>query len=192
MLSFIILGASFVLVGRNYTLHERQETLESNALELSRLASAYASEGALDGWSFRIVLSSIAQSTGNHCFLANTGGVIVTCSAGTMNSASAVYCSPEEKGEAADRKFCRFLRGLGLTDVMVMPHYQDNKDSTVDGLRLYEDITAPDSMGRKITVLCDGSYILKEKGVQTLYGEAYLMKDGVMTPLCRDGESIVL
>ena len=120
------------------------------------------------------------------------GGVIVTCSAGTMNSASAVYCSPEEKGEATDRKFCRFLRGLGLTDVMVMPHYQANKDSTVDGLRLYEDITAPDSMGRKITVLCDGSYILKEKGVQTLYGEAYLMKDGVMTPLCRDGESIVL
>ena len=80
MLSFIILGASFVLVGRNYTLNERQETLESNALELSRLASAYASEGALDDWSFRIVLSSIAQSTGNHCFLANTRGIIVTCS----------------------------------------------------------------------------------------------------------------
>ena len=80
MLSFIILGASFVLVGRNYTLRERQETLENNALELSRLASAYASEGALNDWNFRIVLSTIARSTGNHCFITTTDGVIATCS----------------------------------------------------------------------------------------------------------------
>ena len=80
MLSFIILGASFVLVGRNYTLRERQETLESNALELSRLASAYAREGALNDWNFRIVLSTLSQSTGNHCFVASVGGTVTTCS----------------------------------------------------------------------------------------------------------------
>lgn len=80
MLSFIVLGASFVLVGRNYTLRERQETLENNALELSRLATAYASEGSLSDWNFRIVLSTIAQSTGNHCFVTTTDGVIATCS----------------------------------------------------------------------------------------------------------------
>ena len=80
MLSFIVLGASFVVAGRNYALRERQETMESNAMELSRLASAYAREGALDDWNFRIILSALSQSTGNHCFVATTGGTIAACS----------------------------------------------------------------------------------------------------------------
>ena len=42
LLSFLILSASFVIVGRNYALRERRETIESNAIELSRLSSAYA------------------------------------------------------------------------------------------------------------------------------------------------------
>jgi len=119
-------------------------------------------------------------------------GVIVTCSAGTMNSASAVYCCPEETGEAADPGFRRFRRGLGLTEVMVMPHYQFFKDETVDGLRLYEDIAYKDSVSRQFIAMCDGCYILKEKGVQTLYGEAYLIRDGELKPFCRDGEQVVL
>lgn len=85
MLSFIILGASFVLIGRNYTLRERRETIESNAIELSRLASAYVRDGSLDGWDFRITLSSIAQSTGNHCFVADQNGRIITCSDTNLN-----------------------------------------------------------------------------------------------------------
>ena len=80
MLSFIILGAGFVLAGRNYTLRERQETIESNVFELSRLASAYARDGALDDWSFRMILSTIAQSTGNLCFVSRTDGIIAICS----------------------------------------------------------------------------------------------------------------
>ena len=80
LLSFLILSASFVLVGRNYALRERQETLESNAIELSRLASAYAQDGSLEDWSFRITLSTVARSTGNLCFVSDCGGTIVTCS----------------------------------------------------------------------------------------------------------------
>lgn len=85
MLSFIILGASFVIAGRNFTLRERQATIESNAYELSHLASAYVRDGALDDWSFRIILSTIAQSTGNHCFVARTDGVIAICSDTDLN-----------------------------------------------------------------------------------------------------------
>ena len=77
MLSFIILGASFVAAGRNYALRERQNTIEANAYELSRLASAYTRDGRLDDWSFRIILSTIGQSTGNHCFVTSTDGEIV-------------------------------------------------------------------------------------------------------------------
>lgn len=87
MLSFIILGASFVLVGRSYALKERRETIESNVIELSRLASAYSNDGSLDDWNFRIMLSSIAQSTGNHCFLTRLDGSIFIC------SDQALHCS---------------------------------------------------------------------------------------------------
>ena len=85
LLSFLILSASFVLVGRNYALRERRETIESNVIELSRLASAYAQDGALDDWSFRITLSTLARSTGNLCFVSDCDGRIVTCSDITLN-----------------------------------------------------------------------------------------------------------
>ena len=80
LLSFLILSASFVLIGRNYALRERRETIESNAIELSRLTSAFAQDGSLEDWSFRITLSTIARSTGNLCFVADTDGTVVTCS----------------------------------------------------------------------------------------------------------------
>ena len=80
LLSFLILCSAFVLVGRNYALRERRETIESNAIELSRLASAYAQDGALEDWNFRITLSSVARSTGNLCFVTDGEGTVVTCS----------------------------------------------------------------------------------------------------------------
>ena len=80
MLSFIVLGAIFVGIGRNYMLRERRQSIENNVIELSKLASAYGRDGALDDWDFRMMLSTIAESTGNHCFVTDTEGVILTCS----------------------------------------------------------------------------------------------------------------
>ena len=80
MLTLTVLGASFVLFGRNHMLHERRETTENNVLELGRLATAYVRDGDLSGWDFRMTLSSIARSTGNHCFLTNARGEIIVCS----------------------------------------------------------------------------------------------------------------
>ena len=87
LLSFLILSAAFVLVGRNYALRERRETIESNAIELSRLASAYAQDGSLEDWNFRITLSTVARSTGNLCFVTDGDGVVVTCSDAEPNCA---------------------------------------------------------------------------------------------------------
>ena len=80
MLSFIILGAAFVGMGRNYMLRERRSELDSNALELSRLAAAYARDGDLDSWEFRITLSAVAESSGTHCFLTDAEGRVLVCS----------------------------------------------------------------------------------------------------------------
>lgn len=119
-------------------------------------------------------------------------GVVMGVSAGSMNMADTVYAQPEEKGEAVDPAYRRFIPGLGLTELNVLPHYQMVKDNILDGLRLFEDITFGDSFGRTFYVLEDSSYILEENGRATVYGRAWTIRDGVMTPLCEDGGSVQL
>lgn len=115
-------------------------------------------------------------------------GVIVGVSAGSMNAAEVVYAQPEEPGEAVDPEYRRFLPGLGLTKHNIIPHYNQDKDWALDGLRLYEDITYRDSMGQRLYILVDGSYILGNDGDEALRGEAYLLADGVLTQLSREGQ----
>lgn len=110
----------------------------------------------------------------------NFDGVIMGISAGTMNSAEIVYAQPEMPGEAVDPDYQKFLPGLGLTNIMICPHYQMVKNDVLDGLHLFEDITYPDSHGHEFYALPDGSYLYIENGLQQLYGEAYLIKDGLL------------
>ena len=119
-------------------------------------------------------------------------GIIIGISAGTMNCAETVYAHPERDGEATDPQYQRFIPGLGLTKTMVLPHYQMIKDDVLDGLRVFEDIAYPDSVGREFYALCDGSYILSENGKETVYGEAYLIKDGRLGKICEAGQISVL
>ncbi len=119
-------------------------------------------------------------------------GVVMGISAGSMNCCGTVYAQPEEPGEAVDPAYRRFLPGLGLTNVMILPHYQMVKDNRVDGLRLFEDISIPDSRGRVFYALPDRSYVLAENGQATLYGEAWILQDGEMRRCCGDGGSLPL
>lgn len=120
-------------------------------------------------------------------------GIIMGISAGTMNCCATVYAQPEEPGEAIDPTYKRFLPGLALTDVMVLPHYQKVRNSTVDGLRLFEDITLPDSHGRTFYALPDASFVLvegdeKEGEQATLCGEGWRIRDGEMHQISREGD----
>lgn len=119
-------------------------------------------------------------------------GVLIGISAGTMNSAEVVYAQPELEGEATDPGYRRFLPGLGLTQTMILPHYQMLKGEVLDGLRVIEDIAYPDSQGRRIYLLVDGSYLYCEDGRETIFGEAYLLEDRKLTQICREGESVEL
>ena len=111
-------------------------------------------------------------------------GMIIAWSAGSMNCAEIVYALPESEGEAIDADYKRFMPGLGITKSMIIPHFQDVKNDILDGQRIMEDIAYPDSMGREFIALNDGSYIVLENGHETIYGEAYLIKDGHMTTWC--------
>lgn len=119
-------------------------------------------------------------------------GIVISISAGSMNSAEVVYAQPELEGEAIAPDYERYLPGLGLTEYQILPHYYAIKDEMLDGMRMIEEITLPDSMGNNFFLLPDGSYILETYESAVLYGEAYLAHDGVLSQVCRNGSHVIL
>lgn len=116
-------------------------------------------------------------------------GIVIGISAGTMNSADIVYAQPELPGESVDPSYVKYYRGLNLTKIQILPHYQMVKDAMLDGRRLYEDITYADSYGNCFLVLPDGSYLLIENGVETVWGEAWQLTDGKLSKICENDET---
>jgi len=119
-------------------------------------------------------------------------GIVIGISAGTMNCAETVYAIPEYPEELTDTEYRRFINGLGLTKLQVIPHYNLYKDSDIAGEMIIDDIAMGDSDGNSFLVLPDGSYVLCEDGVETLYGEAYIVSDRKMTQICKNDEYLVL
>ena len=74
MFSFLILGTAFVFLGRSYVISEYRDNMVSNAEEVSHAAQALVRDGELSNWDLRMVISTLAQSTGNHIFITNTDG----------------------------------------------------------------------------------------------------------------------
>lgn len=114
-------------------------------------------------------------------------GVVMGISAGSMNSAGTVYAQPEEAGESSP-EFSRFLHGLELADINILPHYQQVKDYLLDGKRLYEDITYADSMGHTFYVFPDGTYYYQDDEEQVILGEAWRLSDGVLEKITEEDE----
>lgn len=121
-------------------------------------------------------------------------GVVLGISAGSMNCARIVYAQPEEPGEAIDENYLRFLPGLGITEVQILPHYYLCKDMMVDGFKVYEEIAMPDSREtlRRFYLFPDGTYLYGENGMETIYGEFFLIENGVMRQVANHGQSMRL
>ena len=171
---------------------------------------AFSSYAVLDGQNmdeaeFLIENSDILIFAGGHVptqnkFLMECGlrellegydGAVMGISAGSMNLADEVYAQPEETGES-DPEFERFIPGLGLTDVNILPHYQKVKDNILDGQRLYEDVTFADSWGRSFFALPDGSWIYQDENELTLLGEARMIRNSVIELLTKEEETLDL
>lgn len=119
-------------------------------------------------------------------------GIIMGVSAGSMNCMDVVYAQPELPGESIDPDYRRFIPGLGLSCVQVLPHYQMVRNNILDGKRLFEDITFSDSFGRSFYALVDGSYIMHVDDTYTLWGEGYRIRNGQIQQICREGEHIII
>jgi peptidase E len=115
-------------------------------------------------------------------------GLIMGCSAGSMNCADIVYSHPELHGEAADRQYSHWLRGLGLTRIQIIPHYYQVRDYLIDGRRLFEDVIFPDSLHHSFYTFPDGGYIVVKDGRETLYGTAWEISNGRMRQICNENQ----
>ena len=127
--------------------------------------------------------------------IANWDGTIIGISAGTMNAAEIVYAQPELEGEAADPTFERYLTGLGLTDINVLPHFSEVRRFRIDGYHVEKDLTRTDSCTRPILALNDGSFVYITKTTahsdscisRYVYGNSWIFKDGRRHRYCFNG-----
>jgi len=115
-------------------------------------------------------------------------GIVMGISAGTMNCARTVYAQPEMPGEVSDPGYERFIPGLGLTEYNILPHYNAVKNDIIDGMRLIEDIAFGDSFGHTFYALTDGSYILQTEDRAEIRGESYMIRDGAIRQISKDGD----
>ena len=77
---FLIIALSFVGIGRNYVISEYRENMENTANEVGRMASAVAHGDSLSSWVLSMSISSIAKATGDHVFITDAAGTVLTCS----------------------------------------------------------------------------------------------------------------
>ena len=80
MASFFILGLAVVFLGRSYLIRDRRESMAVNADVIAHTAEAISDDGTLYSWPLRMTLSSMAQASGDHLFLCDENGVVVSCS----------------------------------------------------------------------------------------------------------------
>ena len=115
-------------------------------------------------------------------------GLVMGCSAGSMNCADIVYSHPELPGEAASNSYTRWLRGLGLTDIQLVPHYHQIRGVVLDGRRLFEDVIFLDSWRHSFYSIPDGGYILCKAGRNTLFGTAWEISNGAMRQISNENQ----
>ena len=116
-------------------------------------------------------------------------GVVMGCSAGSMNCAEWVYSHPELPGEVLDPQYRRWFRGLGLTDINLVPHLEQVRHMVIDGRRLFEDVAFPDSWGHRFYTFRDGGYVIVKDGRSELRGEAYEITRGTMRRVSEENTS---
>ena len=117
-------------------------------------------------------------------------GVIMGISAGSMNCANTVYAIPELDEEYLDKNFTKFVPGLGLTDLQIVPHFQFIKTVESNGISLFNDIILEDSIGKKFLAINDGSFVriekTKEKTSTEVFGEAYWITEKKIIQFSKD------
>lgn len=77
---FIVFGATMIAMGRAFLVRERQESLYASASEVKLLAEAMHLQDGLNSLELRMSLAAISRCNGEHIFLCDERGCVVTSS----------------------------------------------------------------------------------------------------------------
>ena len=77
---FILVAFSFVGIGRLYLIREYKSDMVASAEEVSRTAAAVGQNDSMNSWLLSMIISAISRSTGNHIFITDANGLVVSCS----------------------------------------------------------------------------------------------------------------
>lgn len=77
---FLVIGFSIFGIGRSLVIEEYTTRMESCAEEAARTAAAISQKEGLSGWTMRMNLSTLGNSTGNHVFVTDCDGIVLSCS----------------------------------------------------------------------------------------------------------------
>ena len=116
----------------------------------------------------------------------NTDALIIGQSAGSMDSAEIVYAQPELEGESIDPNYKKYIKGLGLTNISILPHFEERFDWILDGKNIFKEITLPDSEIRPFLAYSDGTFIYDNGVKQLVYGKSYLFDNGSFQQISED------
>ena len=112
-------------------------------------------------------------------------GIIIGQSAGALNMATNVFNSPEEMEDSEPIYF----EGLGLTDLNIEPHFVLDSSSFNETEIYQRNYILKESKNRVIYALCDVSHILLIEDKAIVYGEGYIIKNGLITKISENGSS---
>ena len=76
----VIVGVSFVFILRYFVMNDARENMVANAEQISRNAAAMTDVDELEDWDTRMSISMLSEATGNHIFLCDKNGVVISCS----------------------------------------------------------------------------------------------------------------
>ena len=117
--------------------------------------------------------------------------LIIGQSAGSMNMATKYYVYPEDESQL---NYPKFVEGLGYMDYALIPHFNldTGNNFLFFDIDLMNDYLLPDSKIMPLYAMLDGTYLEVTDKATYMCGESYLIKDGVITKLCDNNESIIL
>lgn len=121
--------------------------------------------------------------------LKDYNGVILGVSAGAINLADNVYDSPET---IEDVNKPHTFEGLSKTNINVEPHFVLDTTNFSEDELVQRNEVLKESYNREIYALVDGSHILINNKEDILYGEGYLIKDGIITKLSETKENFII
>ena len=97
---------------------------------------------------------------------------------------------PEEEGETKSEECNKLVKGIGLTSLVLIPHYRVEEDYYLDGINLYKDVVYPFFQNRAVMCIPDGTYIYSSEEGEVIAGECWSIYGGKRNKISGDGEEV--